>query len=120
MFPLCMIVGSSGRGKVLPQEDRVPGGHVAVLRGKTAVFGAWLWRIVLRLRQKFELQLAHNKLLQFGYFKDSSEPDALYRAFHGLQTTAVCDVSGVKLEFIGGRSGDLLCFLTKAGFALVQ
>ncbi|GFW26131.1 hypothetical protein TNCV_3396271 [Trichonephila clavipes] len=24
---------------VLPQEDRIPGGHVAVLRGKTAVFG---------------------------------------------------------------------------------
>ncbi|GBM16360.1 hypothetical protein AVEN_28320-1 [Araneus ventricosus] len=34
MYPLCMIVGSSGQGKVLPQEDRVPGGHVALLRGK--------------------------------------------------------------------------------------
>ncbi|GBN97221.1 hypothetical protein AVEN_142854-1 [Araneus ventricosus] len=39
MYPLCMIVGSSGQGKVLPQEDRVPDGHVALLRGKTAVFG---------------------------------------------------------------------------------
>ncbi|GBL96936.1 hypothetical protein AVEN_182517-1 [Araneus ventricosus] len=38
----CMIVGSSGQGKVLPQEDRVQGGHVALLRGKTAVFGVWL------------------------------------------------------------------------------
>ncbi|GBN07516.1 hypothetical protein AVEN_252891-1 [Araneus ventricosus] len=26
MYPLCMIVGSSGQGKVLPQEDRVAGG----------------------------------------------------------------------------------------------
>ncbi|GBL96135.1 hypothetical protein AVEN_104359-1 [Araneus ventricosus] len=34
MYPLCMIVGSSGQGKVLPQEDRVPGGHVALLRGE--------------------------------------------------------------------------------------
>ncbi|GBN31908.1 hypothetical protein AVEN_236558-1 [Araneus ventricosus] len=48
---------------------RVPGGHVALLREKTAVFGVWLWSIVLRLRQKFELQLAPqrtvtNRLLQ--------------------------------------------------------
>ncbi|GBN66271.1 hypothetical protein AVEN_232778-1 [Araneus ventricosus] len=26
IYPLCMIVGRSGQGKVLPQEDRVPGG----------------------------------------------------------------------------------------------
>ncbi|GBN29733.1 hypothetical protein AVEN_158406-1 [Araneus ventricosus] len=57
LYPLCMIVGSGGQGKVLHQEDRVPGGHVALLRGKTALFGVWLLRIVLRLRQKFELQL---------------------------------------------------------------
>ncbi|GBM08582.1 hypothetical protein AVEN_52431-1 [Araneus ventricosus] len=31
-----------GKGKVLPQEDRVSGGHVALLRGKTAVFSVWL------------------------------------------------------------------------------
>ncbi|GBN49766.1 hypothetical protein AVEN_36003-1 [Araneus ventricosus] len=53
-----MSLDSSGQGKVLPQEDLVKGGHVALLRGKTAVFSVWLWRIVLRLRQKFELQLA--------------------------------------------------------------
>ncbi|GBN92196.1 hypothetical protein AVEN_213020-1 [Araneus ventricosus] len=53
-----MIIDRSGEGKVLPQEDLVPGGHVALLRGKTAVFSVWLWPIVLRLRQKFELQLA--------------------------------------------------------------
>lgn len=41
MHPLCMNVGSSGQGKALPQEDRVPGGHVALLSGKTAVFGVW-------------------------------------------------------------------------------
>jgi hypothetical protein len=58
MYPLCMIVGSSGQGQVPPQEDRVPGGHVPLLRGKTAVFAVWLWRIVLRLQQTFELQLA--------------------------------------------------------------
>ncbi|GFW56428.1 uncharacterized protein TNCV_2089351 [Trichonephila clavipes] len=54
MYPLCMIVGSSGQGVVLPQEDRVPGGHAALLSGKTAIFGVRLWCIVLRLRQKFE------------------------------------------------------------------
>ncbi|GBN34178.1 hypothetical protein AVEN_265569-1 [Araneus ventricosus] len=67
MYPLCMIVGSSGQGKALPQEDWVPGSHVVLLREKTAVFGVWLWHIILRLRQKFELQLApqrHNDLLQ--------------------------------------------------------
>ncbi|GFY04549.1 transposable element Tcb2 transposase [Trichonephila clavipes] len=31
-----MIVGCSGQGMVLPQENRIPGGHVALLRG-TAV-----------------------------------------------------------------------------------
>ncbi|GBN67050.1 hypothetical protein AVEN_132463-1, partial [Araneus ventricosus] len=30
-----------------------------------------------------------------------------------------CDMSDVKLEPIGGRIGDLLCFLMKAGSALV-
>ncbi|GBM98161.1 hypothetical protein AVEN_59790-1 [Araneus ventricosus] len=35
MYPMCMIVGCSGQGKVLTQEDRVSGGHVALRRGKT-------------------------------------------------------------------------------------
>ncbi|GFS89130.1 transposable element Tc1 transposase [Trichonephila clavipes] len=47
MYPLCGNVGSSGEGKVLTQEDRVPGGYVALLRGKTAVFGVRVWRIAL-------------------------------------------------------------------------
>ncbi|GFV32162.1 hypothetical protein TNCV_1674501 [Trichonephila clavipes] len=34
-----MIVGSNSQGVVLPQEDRVPGYHVALLIGKTTVFG---------------------------------------------------------------------------------
>ncbi|GFW21399.1 hypothetical protein TNCV_1532241 [Trichonephila clavipes] len=63
VYPLCMIVGSSGQGMVLPPEDRVPGGLVAILRGKTAVFGVRLWRLriaswrlpVLRLRLKCKL-----------------------------------------------------------------
>ncbi|GFV98958.1 uncharacterized protein TNCV_3390211 [Trichonephila clavipes] len=74
-----MIVGSNGQGIVLPQADRVPGGHVALMRGKTDVFGVRLWRIVLRLRQKFEMQLvplSHNELLEIGCFMDSSEPGA--------------------------------------------
>ncbi|GFU74218.1 calcitonin receptor [Trichonephila clavipes] len=80
MYPLCTIVGRSDQEMVLPQEDRVPGGQVALLREKTATFGIWLWHIVLRLRLKFELQLApvwHNDLLEIGYFKDSSEAVAL-------------------------------------------
>ncbi|GFU66176.1 HTH_Tnp_Tc3_2 domain-containing protein [Trichonephila clavipes] len=36
-----------------------------------------------------------------------------------LQAIAVCDASGVEPKLIDGRSGDLLCFLMKAGFALV-
>ncbi|GFS52863.1 translation factor GUF1 homolog, mitochondrial [Trichonephila clavipes] len=42
--------GSNGQGMVLPQEDGVPSGHVALLRRKTAVFNVRLWRIVRRLR----------------------------------------------------------------------
>ncbi|GFU41404.1 HTH_Tnp_Tc3_2 domain-containing protein [Trichonephila clavipes] len=34
-----MIVGSSSQGMAVPQEDQVPGGHVALLRGKSAVYG---------------------------------------------------------------------------------
>ncbi|GFY12954.1 transposable element Tc1 transposase [Trichonephila clavipes] len=34
-----MILGSSGQGMVLPQEYRVPGSHMTLLRGKTDVFG---------------------------------------------------------------------------------
>ncbi|GFX11235.1 hypothetical protein TNCV_1893761 [Trichonephila clavipes] len=30
MYLLCMIVGSSGQGMVLPQENWVPGGHWAL------------------------------------------------------------------------------------------
>ncbi|GFT16889.1 uncharacterized protein TNCV_3193561 [Trichonephila clavipes] len=77
-------VGSSGQGMVLPQEDRVSSGHVALLRGKIKVLGVRLWRIVLWLRQKFEMQLIprwHNVLLEIGYFKGSS-----------------CNPSGVKSE----------------------
>ncbi|GBN35056.1 hypothetical protein AVEN_115609-1 [Araneus ventricosus] len=36
-----------------------------------------------------------------------------------LTPNHVCHVSGVKLELIGGRSGDLLYFLVKDGSALV-
>ncbi|GFX01056.1 uncharacterized protein TNCV_4580221 [Trichonephila clavipes] len=51
MYPLCMIVGSSDQGMVLPQEDRVPRFHVALLRGKITVR---LWCIMWL---KFKLQL---------------------------------------------------------------
>ncbi|GFU43249.1 uncharacterized protein TNCV_1566981 [Trichonephila clavipes] len=58
-------------------KNRIPGGYVAVLRGKIAAFSVLLWRIVLRLRQKFELQLVpqrHTELLEISYFKASFEP----------------------------------------------
>ncbi|GFV40526.1 uncharacterized protein TNCV_2500531 [Trichonephila clavipes] len=67
-----MIVGSSSQRMVLPQEDRIPEGHGALLREKTAVFE---------------------------------------RVFY--------DASGVKPELLEGWSEDLLCFLVKAGSALV-
>ncbi|GFU59351.1 uncharacterized protein TNCV_4198701 [Trichonephila clavipes] len=43
--PLCMLVGSNGQGMALPKEDQVPGGHIALLRGKIAVSGVLLRRI---------------------------------------------------------------------------
>lgn len=50
-----LIVGSSGQGKLLPKEDRVPDCHIALLRGKT---GVWLCHIVLSLQHNLELQFA--------------------------------------------------------------
>ncbi|GFV21890.1 histone-lysine N-methyltransferase SETMAR [Trichonephila clavipes] len=35
---------------VLPQENRLPEGHMALPRGKTTIFGVRLWRIVLLLK----------------------------------------------------------------------
>lgn len=52
MYPLFIIVGNSGHGKVLPRTRGF--GHT-LLRGKTAVFVAWLRCIVLKLQQKFGL-----------------------------------------------------------------
>ncbi|GFU05051.1 DDE_3 domain-containing protein [Trichonephila clavipes] len=52
-----MLVGSSGQGMALTQKVQVQGGHGALLRKKTAVFGVRLWRIIMRRRQKCELQL---------------------------------------------------------------
>lgn len=39
IYPLWMILGSGSQKKVLPQEFRVPGGHVALLRRKIVLFG---------------------------------------------------------------------------------
>ncbi|GFV15498.1 uncharacterized protein TNCV_4835241 [Trichonephila clavipes] len=50
----------NGQGIVLLQEDRVPGGHVARLKGKTAVFSVRLRRIVLRLLQKSSYSWYHS------------------------------------------------------------
>ena len=78
-----MVVGNSGQGRVFPQEDQVPGGHVALLRGKTAAFGKQLWRIVMSLQQTFKQQFYymvlhwHKKLLEIDYLKDSSEQGIL-------------------------------------------
>ncbi|GFW26186.1 transposable element Tc1 transposase [Trichonephila clavipes] len=46
MHTLCMIVLNSGQGMVLPQEDRIPGGLVALLREKTTVFSIRMIRIL--------------------------------------------------------------------------
>ncbi|GFV80699.1 transposable element Tc1 transposase [Trichonephila clavipes] len=89
-----MIVESIGQGMVLPQEERIPGGHVALLRGKTAVFG---------VRCGISYCVCG---------RNSS-------VFHLLQAIAICDASGVKPELNEGWSGHLLCFLMKAGLALV-
>ncbi|GFT16126.1 hypothetical protein TNCV_3316431 [Trichonephila clavipes] len=56
MYPLYMIVGSSGQGMVLSKEDGVPGGYVAQPREKTGVFCICLG-CILHLQQKFRLQL---------------------------------------------------------------
>ncbi|GFX37890.1 uncharacterized protein TNCV_1823441 [Trichonephila clavipes] len=45
LFTVC---GTRISGMILPKEDRVPGSHMALLRGNTAAFGVWLWGIVLR------------------------------------------------------------------------
>lgn len=52
IYPLCTIPGSRGQGNILLQDDHVPGVHIVLLRGKTAVFGVKLWRNVLCLQQK--------------------------------------------------------------------
>lgn len=59
MHLLRMIVGSSCQGKVLTQEDLVPGGYMILLSWKTVVCGIRLWSIVMRLQQKLELHLHH-------------------------------------------------------------
>lgn len=123
IYFVCIIVGSSGQMMVRPQEDRITGVHGSLLRGKTLEFGARLWHIVLHLQPKFELLLAtqrQNKLLEIGYFKNSSESGALKHAFHWLQATTVCNAgSGLKTKLVGGRSTDLRCILMKAGSVLV-
>ncbi|GFX54231.1 hypothetical protein TNCV_2338651 [Trichonephila clavipes] len=85
MYRMDMIGGSSGQGKILPEEDRVTCSHVALLREKIAMLVEWLLRIVLRLLHEIELQLAaqqHNEPLQLSYFKDSSMPDGLQCRFN--------------------------------------
>lgn len=54
MCLLCMT--SRSHETVWPQEDLAQDDRVA--QEKTVAFGVWLWSIVLRLQQKFELQLA--------------------------------------------------------------
>ncbi|GFV47351.1 hypothetical protein TNCV_4830071 [Trichonephila clavipes] len=56
-YPLCMILKSSGQWMVPPEEEPLPGGYMELLAVKTGVFGVRLWCIVMRLWQKFELQL---------------------------------------------------------------
>ncbi|GFU39174.1 integrase catalytic domain-containing protein [Trichonephila clavipes] len=70
-------------GLSIVPEDRVKGGHVALLRGKTTVFVVRLWRIVMRLRQKFEVQVEGNVILQntkFGYLVTGTLPQSQQQA----------------------------------------
>ncbi|GFX17967.1 uncharacterized protein TNCV_2294151 [Trichonephila clavipes] len=54
MYPLCLIVGSNGRGMALAKKTVFHVDHVALLIGKSILFGVRLWCIVLCLRQKLE------------------------------------------------------------------
>ncbi|GFT99084.1 DDE_3 domain-containing protein [Trichonephila clavipes] len=60
-----MIVGSRGQGKILPQENWVPVGPVALLKMKITMLGEWLWCIILCQQQQFEL---HSDTMN--YFKE--------------------------------------------------
>ncbi|XP_068085895.1 gamma-aminobutyric acid receptor subunit alpha-6 [Anabrus simplex] len=55
--------GSSAHEKIRSQEDRASDVPVAPPRGRTVVFGEWLWRSRLRLQQQFERQLAPQFIL---------------------------------------------------------
>lgn len=73
-----------------------------LLRGKCAVFGVWTWCIVLRIqffKRNSSCRWEHSdaQLLHIGYVNGRSEPDALYYAFHWLQTTVFCDIN-VRIE----------------------
>ncbi|GFW67742.1 uncharacterized protein TNCV_3870731 [Trichonephila clavipes] len=57
MYLLCMIIGSSGEGMVLPQEDRVPGRHEALLRGKPPILADGCDASYCVCDRNFELQL---------------------------------------------------------------
>lgn len=77
---------------VLSEQDHIQGGKVALLKGKTVAFYVWRWCIALSVLQNLEQQLAplwHNAQL--------------------LKSTAVFDVSGVKLDLIGGHGVLIFC-----------
>ncbi|GFV54573.1 uncharacterized protein TNCV_955541 [Trichonephila clavipes] len=98
--------------------SRIPGlnRHITLLRGKTAVFGVRLWRIVLRLRQKFELQLVpqrHNELLELSYFKETAPIQAPCSESFTDPKSLVFAAS-----MVSGQNEDMLCFSNESRFCL--
>ncbi|GFS57899.1 hypothetical protein TNCV_2909741 [Trichonephila clavipes] len=83
------------------------------------MFSVWLCRIVQLLRQKFELQLVpqcSNELLEIGYFKAICSMYSTDSKPLLFLTLTVSSQSSLE----GRWSGDLLCFVMKAGSVLVS
>lgn len=59
-----------------------------------------------------------NELLKIGYLRKA--PSQTHCSVHLTDCTiTICDVSGVELQLIGGRTSNLLCFLMKSDSAVV-
>ncbi|GBM76784.1 hypothetical protein AVEN_48255-1 [Araneus ventricosus] len=117
MYPLCMIVGSSGQGKVMSQEDRIPGTtegeNHRVRRMAVAHPTASTAEIRAAVGTTVTQRTVTNRLLQ-GQLRDRRPVACIpLTPQHCRLRREWCQAR------VRGRSGDLLCFLMKAGSALV-